>query len=169
MILINDQRYLREFIELNEAWISHYFKVEDADRALAAYPSKIIDEGGYVFTLLVDDEVAGVCALFYDSEGVFQLARMAVAVRFQGLGYGHKLMNAALEKLKEIKATKVFLLTNKKLLPAIALYKKHGFQVVSEGPHPVYARCDLVMEKNIRSDILNVGTHRQGSGVSKVK
>jgi ribosomal protein S18 acetylase RimI-like enzyme len=147
MILINDQRYLSDFIRLNEAWISHYFKLEDADRALAARPSKVIDEGGYIFTLLVDEQVAGVCALFNDGAGVFQLARMAVTPEFQGQGFGHALMNAALSKLKALGAAKVFLLTNKKLLAAIGLYKKHGFLVVSEEQHPVYARSDLVMEK----------------------
>jgi ribosomal protein S18 acetylase RimI-like enzyme len=39
----------------------------------------------------------------------------------------------------------VYLLSNKKLIPAISLYRKHGFTAVSEGPHAVYSRCDIVM------------------------
>jgi len=147
MILVNDHRFLADFVRLNEAWITHYFKLEDADRALAARPSHVIDDGGFIFTLKVDDEVVGACALFNDGDGVFQLARMAVSPPHQGQGYGQLLMQAALEQLQSIRASRVFLLTNKKLLAAISIYKKYGFVIISEEQHPVYARSDLVMEK----------------------
>ena len=32
------------------------------------------------------------------------------------------------------------------LAPSIALYRKHGFEAVSEGSHASYARCNVVME-----------------------
>lgn len=147
MILINKKQYLPEFIQLNEAWITHYFKLEDADRALASNPVKIIEDGGYIFSLVENDQIVGVCALFKDSDAVFQLARMAVMKEYRGKGYGDVLLNAALVKLREIQASRVYLLSNKILVPAINLYKKHGFTVLSEGQHPVYARCNIVMEK----------------------
>lgn len=147
MILINHKEYLDDFIRLNEAWITHYFKLEDADRMLARNPGKIIEDGGYIFSLLVGNDVAGVCALFNDGGDVFQLARMAVAPENQGNGYGDLLLNAAMKKLREINARRVYLLSNTILTPAIMLYKKHGFSVISEGRHSVYARCDIVMEK----------------------
>lgn len=147
MILVNDKRYLVDFIRLNEAWITRYFKLEAPDLALAKNPAQIIENGGYVFSCLVDARVVGVCALFHDDGGTFQLARMAVAEEYQGKGYGDVLMLATLEKLREIGADRVFLLTNKILIPAISLYKKHGFAIVSEGQHPVYARSDVVMER----------------------
>ena len=46
-------------------------------------------------------------------------------------------------------AETVYLLSNTVLKPAIALYRKHGFHSLSEGPHPVYARCNIVMERSI--------------------
>lgn len=149
MILVNDRRYLADFIRLNEAWISYYFELEEADRSLARNPAQIIENGGYVFSLLVEGQVVGVCALFYEGENTFQLARMAVAREHQGKGYGNLLLIATLEKLREIGATRVFLLTNKILVPAIGLYKKHGFKLVSEGQHPVYSRSDVVMAKSL--------------------
>lgn len=149
MVLVNEKKYLIDFIQLNEAWITHYFKLEDADIALASNPAKIIEGGGYVFTLVDAGEVKGVCALFKDSDNVFQLARMAVKKELRGKGYGDILLKTAIEKLQEIKAKRVYLLSNTILTPAINLYKKHGFTVLSEGQHPVYARCDIVMEKAI--------------------
>lgn len=149
VILENDSRYFAEFIHLNEQWISHYFSIEDADRALAANPQKIIDDGGYIFSLLEDGVVHGVCALFYAETGVYELARMAVAPVAQGKGLSHQLMTAALAKLKVLGASKVFLLSNTQLSPAIALYKQYGFDTVSLGQHPVYARANIVMERYV--------------------
>ena len=146
-LLENDARYFDDFIRLNEEWISHYFELEAADRALAANPQKVINDGGYIFCLLDDGKVLGVCALFYSEPAVYELARMAVSPLAQGRGLSHQLMDAALSKLKCIEARKVYLISNTKLEPAIALYKKHGFDTVSIGQHPVYARADIVMER----------------------
>lgn len=147
VVLVNKKQYLADFIHLNEAWITHCFELEDADRALGSNPAKIIEDGGYIFSLVEDGHVVGVCALFRDDDSVFQLARMAVKKEHQGKGYGDALLSAAIAKLREIKASRIYLLSNKILVPAINLYKKHGFTVLSEGQHPVYARCDIVMEK----------------------
>ncbi|MBI3432077.1 MAG: GNAT family N-acetyltransferase [Hydrogenophilales bacterium] len=146
-VLINNKQYLPDFIRLNEAWIAHYFRIEEADRELARSPAKIIAGGGYIFTLLEEDQVAGVCALFKEDDDVFQLARMAVSPEHQGKGYGDALIDSTFAKLREIKASRVYLLSNTILAPAITLYKKRGFSVLSEGVHPVYARCNIVMEK----------------------
>lgn len=146
-VLINQKQYLPDFIRLNEDWIAHYFRIEEADRELAHNPARIIVDGGYIFTLLKQEQVVGVCALFKEDNNVFQLARMAVSPAFQGKGYGDALINAAFAKLCELKASRVYLLSNTILAPAIGLYRKHGFTVLSEEQHPVYARCNIVMEK----------------------
>jgi len=148
-ILINRTEYLDAFIRLNEAWITRYFSIEEADRILASNPAKIIEDRGYIFILLVENEVVGTCALFKDDGDAFQLARMAVAPAHQSNGYGDKLIKAAIDQLHEIKASRVYLLSNTILTSAISLYKKHGFTIVCEGQHPVYARCDIVMEKKL--------------------
>lgn len=145
-ILENRQEYLDDFIRLNEEWISRYFKIEDVDLSLAANPNTIIQDGGYIFTALSMGQVAGVCALFNNGNGIFELARMAVSPDQQGKGIGDILIETCLKKLRDIEAVKVYLVSNTKLEPAISLYKKHGFLTVSEGQHPVYSRANIVME-----------------------
>ncbi|MDF1814410.1 MAG: GNAT family N-acetyltransferase [Verrucomicrobiales bacterium] len=148
-IVENDRKLLKDFIRLNEEWISTHFELEEADRKLAENPGGVIDRGGYIFSLVSEGEVLGVCALFHEGDGVFELARMAVSPRHQGQGCGHLLMNAAIEKLGKIKAKKVYLISNTKLQAALALYRKHGFLATFEGPHPVYSRANIVMERKI--------------------
>lgn len=148
-VVENSKKYIEDFIRLNEQWITHYFEIEEVDRKLAENPYSIVEKGGYIFTLVVDGRVKGVCALFNNGEGVFELARMAVSTESRGLGYGATLMDTMLDKLKYLGASKVYLVSNTKLSSAISLYKKYGFRVVSEGQHPVYSRANIVMEKSV--------------------
>lgn len=147
-IVENSNIYLDDFIRLNEEWISKYFEIEETDRKLASNPKQIIDDGGYIFFLVSNHEVLGVCALFNEGNGIYELARMAVSPIYHGKGYGNKIMKHCLSKLKQINAKKVYLVSNTKLGAAIALYKKFGFNTVSEGQHPVYSRANIVMERN---------------------
>lgn len=146
-LVINRKEHLKDFIALNEAWIKRYFALEDADQVLANRPEKIIEDGGFILAIIENNQVIGVCALFKESEKIYQLARMAVRDGFLGKGYGQALMKAALEQLENIQAERVYLLSNTRLVPAINLYKKFGFQTTKLGQHPIYARADIIMEK----------------------
>ena len=134
------------FIRLNEQWIQEHFGIEESDRKLAADPYRIVREGGHILSLVEDGRVVGVCALFRDGPDRYELARMAVEPDERGKGYGDALLTAALRRAREDGVRSVYLLSNRKLAPAIGLYRKHGFETVADGPHPVYARCDVVME-----------------------
>lgn len=147
-IIENSREYLANFVRLNEEWITQYFAIEEADVNLAANPFKIIEDGGYIFYLVSENSVLGVCALFNNGNGVFELARMAVSPANHGKGYGSRLIEHCLLKLKEINAQRVYLLSNTRLSAAISLYKKYGFETVSNGPHPAYARENIVMERS---------------------
>ena len=136
-----------DFVRLNEQWISEYFSIEESDRKLAADPFRIVADGGHIISLVEGGRVVGVCALFKEGELCYQLARMAVEPGERGKGYGDMLIDAALSCARESGASRVYLLSNTVLAPAIALYRKHGFSTVTEGPHPEYARCNIVMER----------------------
>lgn len=146
---INNSSHYADFIALNEQWISHYFSLEAADHALAANPGAVIDKGGYILSLTQEGKVLGVCALFKQTDGNYELARLAVDKNFRHQGHGDRLIKAALSILISNGVPKVSLMSNTRLTPALALYRKHGFQAVLEGPHPVYTRTNIVMEKDL--------------------
>ena len=148
-VIENKKIYLKEFIRLNEEWIQKYFEIEQIDIDLAENPYLIIEKGGYVFSIINDKKVIGVCALINNNNGIYELARMAVSNQYQGKGYGSVLIETCLKKLKDINAKKVYLVSNTKLETAINLYKKHGFYTISIGQHPIYKRANIEMELNV--------------------
>lgn len=134
------------FRELNEAWITEHFELEESDQKMLNDPKGyILDQGGVILIAEMDDRVVGTCALIKMEGDQFELAKMAVDPSAQGRSIGYKLGLAILEKAKSLGARTVFLETNSKLQPALALYKKLGFKEIA-GPESPYSRCNVQME-----------------------
>lgn len=134
---------------LNLEWLKKYFKVEAKDERMLSDPQgEIIDQGGMIFYAKYNNKIVGTVSLIKINETTFELSKMAVTDGVQGLGIGHKLMEHCLFIANEKQIKKLILYSNRKLLPAIYLYEKFGFEEVSlESGH--YERADIKMEKNI--------------------
>ena len=146
-----DSKYRTDFKALNQAWIEQYFKMEESDyKALDNPESYILKNGGAIVVALCENETAGVCALIKMEEGKhdFEMAKMAVAPKFQGKGIGFILGNAVIAKAKMLGAKSIYLESNSVLEAALRLYQKLGFQDV-EGVCSPYARCNVQMELNL--------------------
>lgn len=142
-----EDRYTDNFAELNFEWLKKYFYIEDYDRKVLTNPrTYILDAGGHIFLALAEEEVVGTVALIKRGEGMFELSKMAVTSKYQGLKIGQKLMDACLTYVKENEVKYLFLETNTKLAPAIALYKKNGFVEVPSLEDTPYERSDMRME-----------------------
>ncbi|MGW6302502.1 GNAT family N-acetyltransferase [Peribacillus butanolivorans] len=83
-----------------------------------------------------------------DGENAFELAKLAVTEKYQGLKIGRRLMEKCIEVAKLEGASKIVLFTNHKLTAAIELYKKFGFSFVSL-ENIKYLEADLKMELEI--------------------
>lgn len=144
--------YQQAFRELNEEWISKYFKMEAADHKALDNPQKsIIDKGGHILVALYNNEPVGVCALMKMDDPVYEyeLAKMAVSPTVQGKSIGWLLGKAAVDKARSLGAKKLYLESNTILEPAINLYHKLGFQKVIGHATP-YERCNIQMELVIK-------------------
>lgn len=140
--------YAAAFRQLNEEWISLYFKMEEADfKALDNPESYILDKGGHIFVALYKNEPVGVCALIKmdDTRYDYELAKMAVSPKAQGKNIGWLLGQAIIAKARSLKANNIYLESNTILEPAINLYHKLGFQKTAGHPTP-YERCNIQME-----------------------
>jgi GNAT superfamily N-acetyltransferase len=132
------------FERLNRAWIEEHFWMEPIDFQVLQHPEEhIIDHGGAILMAYAGDDVAGTVALKFVSAGVYEFTKMAVDEKYRGQKIGQALAEAAINKAKVMGAHKIILYSSTKLQPALALYRKIGFQDVPvDGP---YKRSDVKM------------------------
>ena len=135
------------FRKLNVEWLEKHFFVEPKDTELLSDPqTSILDNGGYIFYAEYDGEIVGTFALIHDENDCYELGKMAVTEKTQGLGIGNVMLQHCIDFAVSIGAKKIVLLSNTKLSSAIHLYKKYGFVEVPLGNNP-YARSNIKMEK----------------------
>ncbi len=121
-----DPRWRDDFARLNLEWLERWFTVEAADRETLGDPEgHILGHGGRILFALVStdtgDRAVGTVALKHEGNGTYELTKMAVEPDHRGAGIGRKLMEQALETYRAINGRVLYLETNTRLEPAIAL------------------------------------------------
>ena len=139
------KEFALDFKRLNLEWLEKYFTVEPIDEEVLSHPEHIIDDGGAILFATLEDEVVGCCALMFEDDQC-ELTKMAVTEKHRGRRIGSKLLEAALDRARSLNLSKVHLVTNSGLLPAVNLYRKFGFRVQHAGQNEKYERGDLMME-----------------------
>lgn len=143
--------YKEHFRDLNYEWLEKYFEVEEEDKKLLGSPEEeILDKGGAIFFAKLNGEVVGTAALLDHGKDGYELAKMAVTDKAQGMQLGKKLAEAVISKARENKAGMLFLESNTKLTQAMGLYKKLGFKQVEYNNVSKYARSTIKMELNLK-------------------
>lgn len=146
----NDLSALPAFAALNLAWIEDLHTVETSDRHMVDHPEIYVADGNSLFSIHIEGEIAGVCALKRDEDGAYELTKMAVDPSFQGHGIGKILMDAVEAYARDtLNLKSIYLLSSTKNAAAIRLYKRCGWTVTFEGTHPKYDRCNIGMEKKL--------------------
>lgn len=142
------EEYRADFERLNRAWIEQYFMLEEADREVFRDPTvSIIRPGGQIFFVVETGKVFGTCAVIPHEPGVYEIAKMAVSPQARGKGYGDMLMDATVEFSRRAGATRIVIVSNTVLAPAIKLYEKHGFVRVPLDEHERFARANIRLER----------------------
>lgn len=146
-IINYEDRYKKDFYTLNLEWISKFFEIEPHDTEQLKNPEKyILSRGGKIYFAKYNNEIIGTVALLRTSETKFELAKMAVNPKYQGLGTGKKLGMHVITEAKKMGAKSLFLESNQKLTPALTLYKRLGFQEIPKDPNSPYKRADYKAE-----------------------
>jgi len=141
---------LKEHIKtLNYEWLEKWFHVEPGDaRSLCNPQTEIIDKGGVIYYARWKGEIIGTASLLFVAEGIFELGKMAVTSKAQGLGIGTLLLEHCISVAQEMGAHKMVLYSNTKLQTAIRLYRKYGFTECTLEPG-LYERADIKMERHL--------------------
>lgn len=134
------------FARLNIEWLEEHFVVEPIDREVLSNPHRtIVEPGGAVLFACIEGEAVGTVALKHAGAGVFELTKMAVTARCQGMGIGRQLLSAALDRFNELGGERLYLESNSSLAAALALYESAGFRHETPPQRSEYARADVYM------------------------
>jgi putative acetyltransferase len=140
---------LAAFRLLNEEWITKFFSLEEKDREVLNDPlAQILDKGGRIYMARLGTDEVGCVALIPMGNRVYELSKMAVSPRVQGMGIGRKLLEHSIAEARAMGAQSLFLGSNSRLENAIHLYEVMGFRHVpaDELPAMGYSRANVFMD-----------------------
>ena len=145
-IVAFEPRYAADFKALNLEWLSRYFRVEPIDEVVLSDPEAILAAGGHILLARQGDWIVGTAALLKAGDRCYELSKMSVTAERQGQGIGRLLLEATLQVYRGLKAERLFLESNRRLTPALALYASVGFVSAERPPGPAhYERADVYM------------------------
>jgi ribosomal protein S18 acetylase RimI-like enzyme len=140
-----EEKYATDFYNLNVEWLEKYFYVERYDQKVLSNPKEyVLDSGGFIFFAKYNNAIVGVVALI-NQNTFFELSKMAVSPKYQGLKIGQKLMHFCIEFAKSKNWKNITLYSHRKLVPAINLYRKIGFKEVELEKDVHYERANIKM------------------------
>ena len=143
--------YRKDFRALNFEWLKDSSGIEEQDRHMLSDPEgKIIKTGGAVFFARRKGKIVGTCALVKHPDGVWEMAKMAVAAPARRRHIGTELAMAAIRRARASGASKICLETSPKDARAIGFFKTLGFRKTRMARLPArYRRPRLTMELNL--------------------
>ena len=145
-----DPCWAEAFAALNRAWIEAYFELEAEDIKVLEDPEGyVLRAGGEIFFAVADERAVGTVAMVNAGPAVFELAKMAVDPAWQGRGISHLLMRACVDFARTRRADEIFLITNDRLKPAMALYERSGFVRQPRNGDERYSRGNTEMRLSL--------------------
>jgi ribosomal protein S18 acetylase RimI-like enzyme len=152
--------YRKDFEQLNKTWIEKYFVLEPVDIEVLEHPAEhIIVPGGDIIFVAMGKRIAGTVAYRRLDDETVEMTKMGVDEEFQGRGLGWLLGKTIMERAAAAGYKRMVLFSNRKLTPAITMYRKLGF-AEAELEQGGYERCDIKMTIDLKEPPL-AGLSRQ--------
>jgi len=145
-----ESKHASDFKNLNITWLEKYFFVEPKDEELLSdCENSIIAMGGYIFMAAYKNEIVGCFSFIPFGRNHYELGKMAVDAKHQGLKIGQQLITFAIAFAQKNKWDAITLYSSTKLPTALYIYHKYGFREVELEKDLPYARGDIKMELNL--------------------
>ena len=140
------ESYHEDLRRLSYEWLNKYDLLEPEDEKIINDPIEVvIEKGGYIFFAKYEDEIVGTVSLIKIDESTFEVAKLAVTEKYQGLKIGSLLMEKCISFARNKNYKKLILFTNTKLNSAQYLYGKFNFREINIG-HSKYMVANRKME-----------------------
>jgi len=125
------EKYKEAFIELNKAWISEMFVLEPEDERELGNIEHYLNQGGQIFFALDDaGSVMACCMIVPREDGDWEIMKFAASERYKGAGAGSACLKACIDYAKSRQLDKVIIVSNRRCVQAVHLYRKFGFQEI---------------------------------------
>jgi putative acetyltransferase len=142
-----ENKFAREFAEINYGWLENYQLIEEGDRKYLDNPREhIIDKGGQIILLLNNENVIGTCAMIHHNNDVVELAKFAIVNKEQGKGFSKLLVKEAITYSINHNYKRIILVSSTKLGKALKLYESTGFKYKELPGNLEYETADIYME-----------------------
>lgn len=144
-----DPKYKNDFVEMNKAWISEMFVLENEDIKEMENIEPSIEKGGQIFFALDDKEQVMACCMIAPREdGDWEIMKFAARGMYTGTGAGSACLKACIDYAKEKHLEKIIIVSNRKCEHAVHLYRKFGFQEIpiDKKKFP-FERADIAFEQ----------------------
>lgn len=152
-IIPYDAKYKKDFIEMNQAWISGMFTMEEEDVRELENIEPSIEKGGQIFFALDDAGKAAACCMVAPREdGDWEIIKFAARGMYTGTGAGSACLKACIEYAREKGVQKILIVSNRKCRHAVHLYRKFGFTEIPVDKQKFpFDRADIAFEKFLRA------------------
>lgn len=143
--------YKEDFIEMNRAWISSMFEMEEQDEKELANIEPYIERGGQIFFALDDQGMVMACCMIAPREdGDWEIMKFAARGMYTGTGAGSACLKACIDYAKKLKLPKIIIVSNRRCTHAVHLYRKFGFKEtpVDKEKFP-FERADIAFEMKL--------------------
>lgn len=145
-----EPQYKNAFIQMNETWMREMFAMGEEDFTDLGNVEPYIEAGGQIFFALDDDGAAMACCMVAPTgaDGEWEIMKFAAKGMYTGSGAGSACLRACTEHARENGASKILIVSNKKCVHAIHLYKKFGFiEIPFDKERFPYDRVDIAFEQ----------------------
>lgn len=143
-----DKKFKQDFVEMNKLWISQMFEIEQEDLRELESIEKSLENGGNIFFAIDDNEnVLACCMIAPRNDGDWEIMKFAARGMYTGTGAGSACLQACIDYAKELNLKRIIIVSNRKCVQAIHLYRKFGFveMPVDKEKFP-FERADIAFE-----------------------
>ncbi len=144
-----DARYKDDFIRFNTDWIIDNFGfLEQEDLDSFAHIEEALDGGAMIFFAVEQGTALATCMTRPLDGDTWEICKLGSNKELPHAGSGSAVFEAAMQWAADHGAKRLFILSNRKLKPALHIYEKYGFREIKLDDYE-YQRGDIAFEKNL--------------------
>lgn len=148
-ILEYDSRYKESFIQFNTDWIVDNFGfLEKEDIETFEKIDEDLKNGAMIYFAVENDVPLATCMAKPMNGETWEICKLASNKNREHKGCGSAVFEAAVQWAIDQGAKRLFILSNRKLKPAIHIYEKYGFKEIELDDYE-YIRGDIAFERLI--------------------